>query len=75
MTDADGRRAGVESLSSSAIGGDLKRLGQKDRIDAYERLLKEKLYSKSTSLVKRGVCRCLPAPWRATARRPPLTGV
>jgi hypothetical protein len=45
---------GNEVSSSLLAGGDIHKLPQKERIDAYERVLKEKLYTRSADIVKKG---------------------
>lgn len=53
---------GNEVASSLLAGGDIHKLPQKERIDAYERVLKEKLYTRSADIVKKGASVLHPTP-------------
>jgi hypothetical protein len=44
----------VAQSSTLLSGGDIHKLPQNERIDAYERVLKEKLYTRSADIVKKG---------------------
>ncbi len=43
-------------MSGGLLGGDIYKLPQRERIDAYERVLREKLYCRSADIVKKGTC-------------------
>ena len=46
----------TDQSSTLLAGGDIHKLPAKERIDAYERVLKEKLYVRSADIVKKGPC-------------------